>query len=102
MRGLNCTSSAAAPDRRKGLAADGAQFKSPHTPKPTERTGKRATVMRGLNCVSSAAAPDRRKGLAAGDTQFKSPRTPKPKEGQRYAPADKNVNGGEGVRGWRG
>ena len=80
MRGLNCTSSAAAPDRRKGLAADGAQFKSPHTPKPTERTGQRATVMRGLNCVSPAAAPDRRKGLAAGDTQFKSPRTPKPKE----------------------
>lgn len=57
--------------------------------------------MRGLNCVSSAAAPDRRKGLAAGDTQFKSPRTPKPKEGQRYAPADKNDRPGIGSPGCR-
>jgi hypothetical protein len=97
MRGLNCVSSDATPDRRKGPAAGDTQFKSPRTPKPKERIVKRAKVMRGLNCVSSAATPDRRKGPAAGDTQFKSPRTPKPKEGQRYAPAEKNDRPGIGL-----
>ena len=70
---LHCVSSDAAPDRRKGLAADDTQSKEPPHTKAQGAHMKTSDGVWWLHCVSSDAAPDRRKGLAADDTQSKEP-----------------------------